>query len=211
MISTRNLSALPNKEVLKKKAKALAVLDAIFAPDWEDRYYSYNSKWGEGEECFEMRNGSGTEMHVLFLEGGCAINGFVPECVPHSKSSLTKNLPKMFQEFIYGEPVNSIGTTFCLWTTGSHKWHVGALGQESDQSEEVLRIFGNSIEEYISWASDYFSDVAETGDEFNAAVSKIFRGVTLTDDIVSKLVDVEIDWEQLEEDLKEINYPYQFD
>ena len=74
-----------------------------------------------------------------------------------------------------------------------------------------MRIFDNSVEEYISWASDYFSDVAETGDEFNTAVSKIFSGATLTEDIISNLVDVEIDWEQLEEDLKEINYPYQFD
>jgi len=74
-----------------------------------------------------MRNGSGEEMHVLFREDGCAINGFAHEYEEKYKAKLTYNLPEIFNDFIFGEPVTSIGTTFCLWTTELINWQIGQL------------------------------------------------------------------------------------
>ncbi|MCD7930494.1 MAG: hypothetical protein LUH15_03550 [Tannerellaceae bacterium] len=48
----------------------------FFSPEWEYRYYSYNRKWSDKEEVFEMKNGSGDQMLILFREEGCVINGF---------------------------------------------------------------------------------------------------------------------------------------
>ncbi|MCC8154875.1 MAG: hypothetical protein LIP01_12150 [Tannerellaceae bacterium] len=52
MISTSHLQAMPDKDSLRKLCKSIAVLEAIFSPDWESRYYSYNQNWSDGEEFF---------------------------------------------------------------------------------------------------------------------------------------------------------------
>ena len=114
MISTKHPNLLPDRKALKIICKAISVLDAIISQEWEYRYYSYNSKWDKDEECLQMRNGCGDEMHILFREDGCVINGFAHEYEQQDKGSLTQNLPAIFSEFIFGEPVKSIATSFCL-------------------------------------------------------------------------------------------------
>ena len=73
MISTKKLQNLPNKEKLQKICKSISVLDAIISQDWEYRYYSYNQKWRKDEELFEMRDGCGDQMLILFTKNGLAI------------------------------------------------------------------------------------------------------------------------------------------
>ena len=43
MISTRDLSALPTIETLKKLTQSLAMLDAVIEREWDYRYYSFNA------------------------------------------------------------------------------------------------------------------------------------------------------------------------
>ncbi len=45
MISTRNLAALPGIDDLRRLCQSLAMLDAILEPEWQYRYYSFNSRW----------------------------------------------------------------------------------------------------------------------------------------------------------------------
>lgn len=66
MITTKDFKLLPNKNSLQNICKAISVLDAIICQEWEYRYYSYNSQWGEGEEYCEMRDGSGDLMNIFF-------------------------------------------------------------------------------------------------------------------------------------------------
>lgn len=144
-ISTRDLSSMPNIEELRNLCKSLAVLDAIICPEWENRYYSYISNWNDNEEFFEMRDGSGDEMKILFCLNGCVINGFSHESElcdwneveveekisfiekwfgnKKNKTELIQNipegvldsLPNEFHHFIFEEPVKNSGTTFCIW------------------------------------------------------------------------------------------------
>lgn len=88
MISTTNPDALPNKKALQNICKSIAVLDAIISQEWEYRYYSYNYQWGENEEFFEMRNGEGDQMLILFREDGCVINGFAHEKYDYEEEGL---------------------------------------------------------------------------------------------------------------------------
>jgi hypothetical protein len=150
MISTRDYSLLPDRERLQRVCKAISVLDAIISQEWEYRYYSYNNKWADNEEFCEMRNGSGDQMLVLFRQDGCIINGFAHELEQQNKEKLTKNLPSIFDEFIFGEPVKTIGTTFCLWTTEQRNWQVGQIENYEDNSEEMLNILDGSPQTYIN-------------------------------------------------------------
>ena len=54
MISTRDLSAMPDLAGFRRLARSVAMLDAILSPEWEFRYYSFNSKWAEGEMMASM-------------------------------------------------------------------------------------------------------------------------------------------------------------
>lgn len=210
MIATKDFKLLPSKNSLQNICKAISVLDAIICQEWEYRYYSYNSKWGEGEEFFEMRDGSGDLMNILFLEKNCVINGFAHEFQKNQKSDLTTNLPEMYNDFIFGEPVASLGTTFCLWTNETENWEVGLIKDYNDNSEELLAIFDGNPQTYIDWASDYFEDsYKETGIPLNT-VTEIYQGKILTKEMVLSLVEEIEDWKLLEEDLKEINYPFDF-
>lgn len=210
MISTQNINLLPNCNALAKICKAISVLDAIISQEWEFRYYSFNSKWSKNEACLEMRNGEGDQMLILFTEGGCVINGFAHEYEPQDLSLLTKNLPTIFNEFMFGEPVKSIGTTFCIWTTDLKNWQVGQLENQEDGSEEMLYIFDGKPQTYIDWATEYFEGSYKESGIPLATVSKIYNGETLTKDMVLSIVDELEDWEQLEKDLIEIDYPHNF-
>ena len=67
-------------------------------------------------------------------------------------------LPAAFDDFMFGEPVNSIGTTFCLWYTPAHGWQTGVVENEDDGSEELLYIFDNQPATYAEWATEYYTD-----------------------------------------------------
>ena len=102
------------------------------------------------------------------------------------------------------------GTTFCLWTTEPENWQIGKIENYEDNSEEMLSIFDGKPQTYIDWAEEYFEDsYKETGIPIDT-VTKIYNGETLTKEMVLSIVDELEDWEQLEEDLKEIDYPYHF-
>jgi hypothetical protein len=205
MISTKT-PHLPDRQTLQTICKAISVLDAILSQDWEYRYYSYNNKWGDNEEFFEMRDGSGDQMLILFRQDGCVINGFAHEYEQQEKQNLTKDLPSIFDEFIFDEPVRTIGTTFCLWKTEQKNWQIGRIENYEDNSEEMLNIFDGNPQTYVNWAMEYFEESAiplET-------VTKIYDGQTLTKEMILTIVEELEDWEQLEADLNEIGYPYNF-
>lgn len=210
MISTKDFSKLPDRYELERICKAISVLDAILSQDWEYRYYSYNSKWAEGEECMTMRNGSGDEMLILFTETGCVINGLAHEYEQPDKTKVTQGLPDGFREFIFGEPVKSIGTTFCLWTNDGNPWKSGTIAEFADGSEELLSIFDGNPQTYVDYATDYFEESLKASGIPLQTVAALYEGKPLTKEMALSIVDDLEDWEQLEKDLEEMGYPYDF-
>ena len=208
MISTKELKSLPDRHRLKQLCKSISVLDAIFSEDWLDRYYSFQSKWSITEEFCEMRNGQGDNVLILFHSNGCVINGMIHEYYPKDKSKLTEGLPDIFNEFIFGEPVNSIGTTFCIWADNNSKWKIGNVEDFEDGSQEVLYIFNGIPQTYIDWAAYYFEIDWKDKDKVNETVSMIYKGFPLTNEMVYTLNNNFNHLKQLIEDLKEIEYPY---
>jgi len=79
VISTRDLSLLPDVDGLRRTLQAMAMLDAILRPEWEFRYYSFNAAWAEGEQMGSMRNGSGDDFFAHFSSAGCWLKGFAHE------------------------------------------------------------------------------------------------------------------------------------
>jgi hypothetical protein len=204
MISHLSLQ-LPDKDVLRRTCKAISVLDAILSREWKYRYFSYNAHWSEGEEFFEMRNGEGDQLLVLFRQDGCVINGYCHESPQPSKGSIIQELPAVFNEFMFGEPVKSIGTTFCLWSYEDKTWQHNP-GSDNTCLKELLFMFDAEPGTYVKWASEYFEG-SYKGDKVSiAAVKKIYNQEPLTRKIVLELVDNIDDWDQLQSDMEEIDY-----
>jgi len=208
MISTQKLQLLPARDQLQATCKAMAVLDAILCQDWLYRYHSYNSDWSDGEQFFEMRNGEGDQLLMLFKNEGTVINGFFAEAEQDEKNRLTDQLPELFHEFMFGEPVNSAGTTFCVWKIDGQEWTTGITAASDNHSEELLSPFDGVPLTYMNWATDYFKGNYKDGGIPLDIVTSIYNQEPLTKEMVLSLVDNLEDWDLLLEDLIEISYPY---
>ncbi|QJX47585.1 hypothetical protein HMJ29_11795 [Hymenobacter taeanensis] len=211
MLSTQNYTDLPDSENLQRICKAVAALDAIVSPEPEFRYYTYNPAWDEQEAVFEMNDGEGDQMLVLFRAGGCVINGYGEGLDEPAKEAVTRGLPAMYQEFIFGEPVNSIGTTFCLWTTEQGEWQTGELTTDEDGSEDMLGIFDGDPHTYVDWAQEYYEPETLPESGISAeAVRRVYAGETLTRELVLAITKHVPNWEQLSQDLTDLQYPFNF-
>ncbi|HEX8429463.1 hypothetical protein [Hymenobacter sp.] len=210
ILSTQNYAALPDNQTLQRLCKALAVLDAINSPEVEYRYHTYDANWDQGEEFFELNDGEGDQLVVLFREEGCVINGYADGLEQPDKARVTRGLPEVFDEFMFGEPVNSIGTTFCLWYTPRYGWQTGPLENEEDGSEDLLYIFDGLPQTYVEWATEYFDEDATKQPIDLTAVARIYQAEPLTKAMVLAIVEKVDDWLQLENDLQGIGYPYDF-
>ena len=111
---------------------------------------------------------------------------------------------------VFGEPVKTIGTTFCVWTTENKDWRTGQIENYEDNSDELLSIFDGNPQTYVDWATEYFDEsFIESGIPLET-VTEIYSGKALTKEMVLTIVEELEDWEQLETDLNEIGYPYKF-
>ena len=239
-ISTKNLENLPKIETLRNLCKSISTLDAIICREWEYRYYSYQNDWDKelGEECLEMRNGSGDQFFILFSKDGAIINGFAHESEMSNSEEVEierngffkkvfgkketelkqniwkgviENVPKELKHFILGEPIKSIGTTFCIWRKNEDtSWNIGDIkfpkDNYGDGSEELLYILDNNPETYKNWALEYYDEHFENIKLDLETVKHIYNLKTITKEILLELnPDIE-DFEVLKEELKTIGY-----
>jgi hypothetical protein len=216
MITTTNLTGLPAPILLQQICKSIAALEAIISPEWSDRYYSYQKNWSPTEEISIMRGGSGDEMFILFQKNGVCINGFAHESNMNGWQKeeqkiypgILDNLPNAFKEFIYGEPIGSIGTTFCIWQTTTDKsWQTGTITFPTDNykdgSSDLLQLLDGNPITYKNWAEDYYEiDIPLL------AVQQIFETNIVTPALVVAINPALTDYQQLQSDLDEIGISY---
>jgi len=135
------------------------MLDAILSPEWEYRYYSFNSGWGPGEEMASMRNGSGDDWFLLLDSAGAALKGFTHELADDWSlpQNIQSQVPKDFSSFL-GEPAFSMQhATFCYWRKANDpSWSKVSGALTDDGSEDMLALLVSGPSGYKEWAEDYF-------------------------------------------------------
>lgn len=187
----------------------MAVLDAILSPEWQYRYHSYNSEWAEDEEFFEMRNGEGDQLLILFSTAGAVINGLAEDEEAADMIKLEQVLPAQFHEFMFGEPVHSAGTSFCLWQlSGQQDWQTTQPPLAIKASEELLSPLNADPLLYKTWADNYFENEGLENGLPLEVIRQIFAHQPLNKEMILDLAPAFTDWDQLEEDLQEISYQY---
>jgi hypothetical protein len=214
MVTKNRLATIPNVESLKKLCQSLATLDAIVSPEWEYRYYSFNSNWAEGEMMASMRNGSGDEYFILFNSHGAIMKGFAHESSmsPWAADSeqlwpgVLDEVPGEFQEFLTEPAFSMAETTFCIWRRSvDSSWQVGQIEypkeDDPDGSEDLLFILDGEPSTYREFAEQYYERSIDL-----SAVAYIYQQRPLTSEIL-EMLNTEVVLANLKSDLEEIGYP----
>ena len=214
MISTRNLAALPEITVLRSTMQALAMLDAYFEPEWEYRYFSFNSRWAPGQHMGSMRNGSGDDLFALFFEHGCFIRGFAHESAmtPYASSpprvvpGVLDHVPAAFSECLREPAFHMEDTTFCVWRgNGDACWNVGPVrfpdGEDPDGSEAMLSFYDGDPATYVRFAASYYEQEVDP-----VLVRNVYSQVPVDRlGVLRGLTPEQVD--KLRQDAEEIGYP----
>lgn len=214
-ISTQNLLALPEIDHVKRISKSIAMLDAIISPEWEYRYYSYDSKWSNGEEMASMRNGSGDEYFILLDNNGCFIKGFDHESFmsswnkncPVDWKKLLKTVPDVFSSG-KNEPAFSMDSiSFCIWRSiKEDAWNQPVKNfpdiNDPDGSEHLLSIFNGKPQSYQIFADEYYEVSLPI-----ESITQIYNHEVIDQKLISTL-NSEIELKDLLDDIEQIGYPY---
>ncbi len=229
MISTRDLSGLPDIDALKRLMQSMAMLDAILSPEWDSRYYSFNAKWSEGEQMGSMRDGCGDDLFALFTDRGCFLKGFAHEAemTPYKRKpkrvwpGVFDRLPWWAMERGVNQPAFSPSdTTFCVWRQYTDDaWQCGEIKfpkvnarfdgspGDPDGSTALLSPYDGTPETYLNWANDYFLEGGEQGRSLTREhVEHVYAHKPLTTKLVQE-IDPAVTLRALANDIDEIGYP----
>jgi len=210
MISTRNLGALPDIAALRRLTRSLAMLDAVLSPEWESRYYSFDSHWGPGELMASMRNGQGDDWFALFTGAGVVVIGLDHEAPMFRFGDpwpgVIDGLPAELAPAVNEPAFDARNCTFCIWRrTAGARWEHGPVefpdGDDPDGSAQLLEILDGRPETYRTFAADYY-EVDLPLD----AVAAVYAHQPLTPALIARLnAGTSID--RLGADAAEIGYP----
>ncbi|MGO4263252.1 hypothetical protein [Lysobacter sp. TAB13] len=202
---------LPDIESLRRRTQALAMLDALLSPEWEDRYYSYNAAWFEGQEMASMRNGHGDEWFLLFDEAGAALKGYAHEYSPFNGPALYQairaQVPAAFRNFLDEPAFDMEHASFCYWRgrqdlAWSKVSHPSlALANGDDGSGVFLALLVEPASAYCDYALGYFEQEIS-----NDSVQSLYDHTPLTPELV-RSIDPDADLSQVRAAADEIGYP----
>jgi hypothetical protein len=213
VISTLDLSLLPETHTLRQISQSLAVLDAILSPEWPYRYYSFDAHWSAGQAMASMRNGEGDDYFCVFSPEGAVLKGFDHESKmspyrvkpPRLWPGILETLPAELREILSDAAFSLEDTTFCIWRTpGGTSWQRGEIqfsdDDKRDGSAEMLLILDGQPQTYQQWAEEYYQQPVDL-----AAVRHVYAHQPLTEDLVAHL-NPDVLLQDLSADLAEIGY-----
>lgn len=186
------------------------MLDAIFLPDSEYRYYAFDSQWNDGEMMTAIHNGGGDDAYLLFSDEGCIIKVFDHEASARNdpwegKLEEAKSLvPAEYQAF-FEEPAFELEyISDVIWRDSAKKKWWAVLPVDNAPETSFLMenlVSAHPAEEYADWAKDYYEMPVAIG-----AVKDIVDLKPLTQELVNQLNEVKL--ADLAEDIEEIGYPH---
>ncbi|NJM48057.1 MAG: hypothetical protein HC860_19335 [Alkalinema sp. RU_4_3] len=214
-LSTRNLALFPSIVPLKKLLQTLATLDAILCPEWDYRYFSFNSHGSSTEQMASMRNGQGDSFFALFNPSGCFLKGFGHESPmspyrdsdPEPWPALFDELPDCFTDCLTEPAFDIEASTFCIWNRYANLgWQLSPKlqfpeGVDPDGSADLLYMLDGNPEKYIEYAIACYEKNIDS-----IAVEQIYNHQPLNDRLIQQL-NADNSMEALVDEIVEIGYP----
>ncbi|MDY3595648.1 hypothetical protein [Anaerotignum sp.] len=207
MLSTKDLSILPDVGRLKNFCKGLAALDIIMLEEeWSFiRHYTYNPTWRKGKEAFFATDGSDQSMIVMFAPEGCVINGVDSELYDWEEKlpnieDLTEGMPSTLQKLMNSREVKKMKSTFCVWTEDGTTWNCNPINGK-DASEDLLSMIDGNPQTYVEYGKWHSADLPLE------VVGQLCEGVPLTKEMILALNPKRSEWDEIKAGLDRIGYP----
>jgi hypothetical protein len=214
--------ALPDISTVRDRSRSMAMLDAILSPEWQYRYFSFDSCWSPGQEMASMRDGSGSDYSIVFAPAGAWARGFDHESPvspfrsvpPALWPGLIDTVPAVFDAQV-AEPAfadadgGTLRATVCFWReTSDSEWRCGPVDvrvagyEDADSADWLFELLvEGSAEAYRDFAEEYFEAEVEL-----SAVRHVYDLLPLNREVVAAL-NPEVDLNDLVQDVAEIGYP----
>lgn len=219
------LPKLPPPSVLQRRARAFAVLDAIFEPRF--RRHWYLPKWSaNGAALGSMDNGSGDNYSIVFDSAGTLLLGFDHEsaATPWRDDEgshwpgLLDGVPAVLQPYLE-EPAfqfdGFLDITVCAWHEPAEGfWRCGPVDfdpdlllfaeHEPDGAEDLFGLLADgTAEAYARFAADYFSVPVDA-----EAVAAVMADQPLIPQLAAT-INPDIDYAHVHADVAAMGYPTQ--
>jgi hypothetical protein len=201
---------LPDVPAIQQRARGLAMLEAIVCPEWEGRYYSYNCKWGVGEEMASMRNGQGDEWFLLIGTFGAGIKGLGHQSQLAGDAELLSEvrrcIPGTFASFLKEPAFSWDWMSFCYWRSPQDRVWSRVMHPRADHrsledgSAEFLSLLHEPPAAYVAFAEWYYECALPL-----AAVEAVYRNEPLTEHTVRAL-NPEVSLATITADAAEVGY-----
>jgi hypothetical protein len=189
MISTLDLSSMPDIESLRNQMQRMAALEAVFSVQYGEPTFTFHPQWTRSQQMGAIKNGSGDELFAHFLTRGCFIKGFAheSEMTPYKKNppqlwpGLLTAVPKEFECSLREPAFDMPSTTFAIWRLNDDPaWSKDDIEypnhEYADGSSELLRPLTYSHAEFAAWLSENFEVDVNT-----AIVESVFAGRPLSE------------------------------
>ncbi len=180
---------------LRNKLKHLALLDAIIEPEWEYRYYSYNSNWSNTEEMASLRDSCGGEWFFLFNDRNISFKCTSPvDGLVDNFDEIKESVPKKFTTFL-NEVAFSMDQGSCIWFIENNTWV--KLGNEISDLPNPTIIQEMTASDYCQFVEEIFEQEID-----KEIVQSIFDGNFTID--MAKKINPSIDLGALQVDISDI-------
>lgn len=184
------------------------MLDAMLCPDWDGRYYSYNSRWAHGEEIGSFRNGQGDFWFLHIGRFGAGIVGSAHESKLAGDGALLaqvrRAIPGEFSSFLNEPAFGWDRMSYCFWRSRDDRaWsRVEHLSWATfdDGSLEHLALLHEPASSYAEFAKWYYERSLPI-----SAVEAIFGGAPVTQETL-KIFNPEMSLGDLLDDAAEIGF-----
>ncbi|MBL8819237.1 MAG: hypothetical protein JNL58_24615 [Planctomyces sp.] len=213
MLSTRDLTTLPDIESLRQRLQQMAALESVFANEYGVSQYEFHPNWDHSEQMGAFKNGSGDEVFAHFTHSGCIIIGFAHESKmspyrtspPELWPGLLSGVPLEFKASLDEPAFDIASTTFVIWRLATdNEWRTATIEYSNDEygdgSHELLSHLIYTAAEFAEWLADNYEVEVDSG-----IVSSVFSNNPLTDQQLSTLIP-DATTNQLREAVSETGY-----
>ncbi len=214
MLSTRNLSLLPDIESLRQRLQQMAAIESVFAIEYGASQFEFHPQWDRSEQMGAFKNGSGDEIYAHFTQAGCIIIGFAHESAmspyrtipPELWPGLLSGVPVEFKESLAEPAFDLANTTFVVWRLSTDTvWRTATVEYPNDEygdgSHELLSHFIYTEKQFAEWLADNYEVEVDT-----AIVASVFQNRPLTNLQLSTL-NPDTKTNKLRQTVAETGYP----
>lgn len=212
-----HLKTLPDVKTLKQLCKGRAVMDWIICGYEFETYHTYYKSNQEEYDGIEAQWGLGFEedddvpLSFYFIEKACLI---VPTLSSENSKeadnkAFEKKIPKIFLPY-YRKNFSDADVPFVIWSLDGKTWQC----EQNFEIDEFISKFEHITTDpktYKQWAISFFADESFLREDMSEqTISDIYEGKVLTEKMVYSLVTEVHDWVDLETELDEMPYRFEF-